>query len=125
MEATSLYRLGGSDYMAGGLTTEDGRQAARALVSAGVDLLDISGGLCGSQPPDWDGQSQGYFVPLAAAIRADVHVPVVVAGGITDPHVADRFIREQQVDLVAIGRALLANPDWAFEARAALSIEND
>jgi NADPH2 dehydrogenase len=116
-----LYRLGANDYMVGGLTAEDGRQAARALVAAGVDLLDISGGLGGSQPPDWDRQSQGYFVPMAAAIRAEVNVPVVVAGGITDPRAADRFIREQQVDLVAIGRAMLANPDWASEARDVLS----
>jgi 2,4-dienoyl-CoA reductase-like NADH-dependent reductase (Old Yellow Enzyme family) len=76
-------------------------------VAAGVDVLDISGGFCGAQPPDWDEQSQGYFVPMAAAIRAETDVPVVVAGGITDPHAADRFIREGHVDLVAIGRAML------------------
>jgi NADPH2 dehydrogenase len=115
-----LYRLGANDFMPGGLTEEEGRQAAKALVAAGVDLLDISGGLSGSQPPDWDEESQGYFVPMAAAIRAEVDVPVVVAGGITDPRAADRFIRARQVDLVAIGRAMLTNPDWASEARAEL-----
>ncbi len=120
-----LYRLGANDYMAGGLTAEAGRQAAKALAAAGVDLLDISGGLGGSQPPDWDRQSQGYFVPMAAAIRAEANVPVVVAGGITDPRAADRFIREQQVDLVAIGRAMLANPDWASEARTVLSGQDE
>ena len=115
-----LYRLGANDYMVGGLTAEDGQQVAKALVAAGVDLLDISGGLCGSQTPDWDRQNQGYFVPAAAAIRSMVDVPVVVAGGITDPYAADRFIREHQVDLVAIGRAMLTNPDWASDARAML-----
>ena len=115
-----LYRLGATDFMEGGLTAEDGRQAARVLVGFGVDLVDISGGLCGSQTPGWDGTSQGYFVPMAAAIRAEIGVPVVVAGGITDPRAADRFIREGHVDLVAIGRAMLTNPDWTAEARAAL-----
>ena len=116
-----LYRLGASDYMPGGLTPDDGCQVARTLVAAGVDLLDVSGGLCGSQTPDWDRKSQGYFVPIAAAVRSAASVPVVVAGGITDPRAADRFIREQQVDLVAIGRAMLTNPDWVLDARAALS----
>jgi len=112
-----LYRLGANDYMPGGITAEEGCQTAKLLVAAGVDLLDISGGLCGAQPPDWDNQSQGYFVPMAATIRAETNVPVVVAGGITDSDAANRFIREGQVDLVAIGRAMLTNPEWAAEAR--------
>ncbi len=116
-----LYRLGANDYMPGGLTAQEGHQTAKSLVAAGVDLLDVSGGLCGAQPPDWDGQSQGYFVPMAAAIGSEINVPVVVAGGITDPYAADRFIREGQVDLVAIGREMLTNPEWATEARAALT----
>lgn len=119
-----LYRLGANDYMAGGLTAEEGRQVAKSLVATGVDLLDISGGLCGAQTPDWDQQSQGYFVPMAAAIRDEINVPVVVAGGITESLAADRFIREGHIDLVAIGRAMLANPNWATEARVAL-VESD
>lgn len=115
-----LYRLGASDYMEGGLTLEEGKQAAVALTEAGVDMLDISGGLCGSGLPGWDEVSQGYFVPMAAEIQAAVDVPVVVAGGITKPEFADRVIREGKVDLVAIGRAMLDNPDWAAEAREIL-----
>ncbi len=116
-----LYRLGGSDYMPGGLTEAEGQQAAQALVAAGVDLLDVSGGLCDAALPGWDGQSQGYFVPLAAGIKAAVKVPVIAVGGITDPVFADRVVRSGQVDLVGIGRAMLKNPDWASEARAALA----
>lgn len=116
-----LYRLGANDFMPGGLTADEGLQTAKALVAVGVDVLDISGGLCGAQTPDWDEQSQGYFVPMAAAIRAEIAQPVIVAGGITDPHAADRFVREGQVDLVAIGRAMLTNAEWATEARAQLA----
>lgn len=116
-----LYRLGASDYMDGGLTAEEGRQAARALVAAGVDVLDISGGLCGSQLPGWDKVSQGYYVPLAAAIRREIDAPVIAVGGITDPRAADRFVREGSADLIAIGRAMASDPDWAARARAALA----
>ncbi len=57
---------------------------------------------------------------MAAEIRAGVDVPVVVAGGITAPEFADRIISEGTVDLVAIGRAMLENPDWAADARRIL-----
>ena len=115
-----LYRLGASDFLPGGLTEAEGQEAARALVAAGVEMLDVTGGMCDSEPPGWDGKSQGYFVPLAAGIKAAVSAPVIAVGGITDPAYADQVIRSGQADLVAIGRAMLKNPDWATEAYAAL-----
>lgn len=120
-DALLLYRLGASDFRPGGLTADEGCQAGKALAEAGIDLLDISGGLCGSQTPGWDGKSQGYFVPLASAVRAAAGIPVIVVGGITDPHAADRFIRDDLVDLVAVGRAIRSNPNWVEEAKTALS----
>ena len=57
---------------------------------------------------------------MAAAIQAAVDVPVIVAGGITDPVAADSYVREGQVDLIAIGRAMLSNADWASNAREVL-----
>jgi 2,4-dienoyl-CoA reductase-like NADH-dependent reductase (Old Yellow Enzyme family) len=115
-----LYRLGADDLVPGGLTQAEGCQAAHSLAAAGVDVLDVSGGLGGDEPPGWDGVSQGYFVPMAAAVRAAAGVPVIGVGGIKDPRAADRIIRAGQVDLVAVGRAMLTNPHWAAEARAAL-----
>jgi NADPH2 dehydrogenase len=115
-----LYRLGAQDYESGGLTAQEGRQVAKALVAAGVDLLDVSAGL-GNPPSGWDDMPQGYFLPLAADIRAEVDVPVVVAGGIVDPRFADRVIRDGTVDLIAVGRGMLTNPEWAAEARKALT----
>jgi NADPH2 dehydrogenase len=117
-----MYRLGACDYLDGGLSESDGLQAAKTLVAAGVDILDVSGGLCGSQMPGWDKTSQGYFVPLAAAVRAEVDVPVIGVGGITDPRAADDFIQSGQVDLVAIGRAMLTDANWIDGARAALGL---
>lgn len=109
-------RFGADDRMPGGLTTEDARRAAPALVEAGVDVLDLSGGLCGAR---LDGG--GFFVYLAEAVKPAVHVPVLVTGGLGDPVLANAVIAEGKADLVGIGRALLADPEWALKAQAALS----
>jgi 2,4-dienoyl-CoA reductase-like NADH-dependent reductase (Old Yellow Enzyme family) len=58
-----LYRLGIEDMMPGGLTLEEGVRAAALIAEAGIDILDISGGLIGSRPPGLRGP--GYFVPQA------------------------------------------------------------
>lgn len=117
-DAVLMYRLGADDGIPGGLTIEDGKYAARRLVEAGVDILDISGGLAGSGR-DRE-KRQGYFAPLSSAIKRVVDVPVIVTGGITDPEVADEIVRDGKADLVGVGRALLKDPGWAEKARKVL-----
>ena len=84
--------------------------AAPRLEQAGADVIDVSGGLCGSRPARLS--EQGYFVPLAQSIKAKVAVPVIGVGNITEPEYADAIVREGRVDMVAIGRRLLSNPDF-------------
>ena len=108
-----FYRLGVTDFMPGGLTLEEGTAIAALLVDAGVDLMDISAGITG------DGKErteQGYFVYLAEAVKRVVEAPVVGVGSITEPHFADQIVREGRVDMVAVGRAMLSNPNWAADA---------
>ncbi|MCR4398105.1 MAG: NADH:flavin oxidoreductase [Firmicutes bacterium] len=107
-----LYRLGAWDGMKGGLTLGDVLPAARALVDAGVDVLDVSGGFCGSSPEFLQGV-QGYFVPLAASLRKETPAPVICTGGITEPEFADRLVRYERADLVGVGRPQLEDPRWA------------
>lgn len=113
-----FYRLGSDDMMTGGITIQDSRALAIELVKAGVDLIDVSGGLVGSRP---DYLPPGYFVPQAHAIKKVTNVPVIAVGGIKTPELADSIIREGKADLVAIGRALLADPKWAVKAASALN----
>ena len=110
-----MYRFGASDFMQGGLALDEAKQIAPILVEAGICMLDISGGLCGSRPKDLGGMP-GFFVPLAQSIKAVVDVPVIAVGGISDPVFANSVITEDKADLVAVGRALLKNPNWAREA---------
>jgi 2,4-dienoyl-CoA reductase-like NADH-dependent reductase (Old Yellow Enzyme family) len=109
-----FYRLGADDFTPGGLTPEEGRQAAVSLAEAGIDCIDVSGGLIGTGRDRFT--DQGFFVPLAEGIKRAANIPVIGVGNIRDADYADRVVREKRIDLVAIGRALLENPGWAEEA---------
>jgi 2,4-dienoyl-CoA reductase-like NADH-dependent reductase (Old Yellow Enzyme family) len=110
-----LYRLGADDLALNGTQIEDAQQFAAKLAATGVDIIDVSGGLCGGMPPSLQ-TMQGYFIPQARQIKQKVNVPVIGVGGITDPVFADRVIQDKQVDLVAVGRAQRQDPDWAAKA---------
>jgi 2,4-dienoyl-CoA reductase-like NADH-dependent reductase (Old Yellow Enzyme family) len=117
-----LYRLGASDGDGRGVTIEEMQTFAQRLVRAGVNIVDVSGGLIGDAPDNMT--EQGFFLPLAEKIKQAVQAPVIGVGGIKDPAFADRAIREGRVDLVAVGRALLADPDWAISAKRTLDMNS-
>lgn len=115
-----LYRLGADDLDPNGVSVADSISFASKLVHAGVDILDVSGGICGSRPPQLNG-TQGFFIPQAHQIKTHVTVPVIGVGGIIDPGFANTLIIDKKVDLVAVGRALLTAPHWAEQALLKLS----
>jgi NADPH2 dehydrogenase len=108
-------RLGVHDERRGGLTLPAACWTASQLARAGAALIDVSGGLAGSDDP---GRGPGYFVAYAEAVKDVVDVPVMVAGGIADPHMADLIVRSRRTDIVGIGRAMLEDPDWTRKAAA-------
>jgi NADPH2 dehydrogenase len=114
-----LYRLGSDDLAPYGTHTEDSIVFAQKLEELGVDILDVSGGMCGSEPRQLR-QIKGYFVPQAADIKKAVGVPVIGVGGITEPELADKLVSEGKVDLVAVGRAFWSDSQWAEKAIDAL-----
>ena len=103
-------RLGGADYLPGGSTEEDAAEACRLLAAEGIDLLDISGGMCGfiraghSEP--------GYFGSMTAKIKAGVSVPVLLTGGVSRPEEAEELLLAGKADLIGVGRALFRDPHW-------------
>ncbi len=115
-----FIRLGAHDELSDGLQLDAAVQASVAVVAAGVDLVDVSGGLQGSRAAAAVARGPGWFVPYSRAIRAAVDVPVLVTGGITDPVHADSVVRSGGADLIGIGRAMLSDPDWARTALAQL-----
>jgi len=114
-----LYRLGSDDLSPYGTHVEDAVVFSKKLVAAGVDVLDVSGGMCGSNPKQFK-NVEGYFVSQAVTVKQEVDVPVVGVGGITNPEFADRLVREGKVDLVAVGRALWRDVQWAQNAMTCL-----
>ena len=111
-------RMNGSDYMPGGTTVDMARQTAALLVEAGADMIGVSGGAYGSYPvivPPYD-QPRGCNVPLAAAIKEAVKVPVSVAGRLDDPLIADGVLVSGKADLIAVARGLLADPELPNKA---------
>lgn len=107
-------RLGVEDMLPNGLMLSEGVQMASLLAEAGVDVLDVTGGMGGAIKPGVT--EQGFFIPEAEAIKKIVNVPVIGVGGIVTPEFADGVIRKERVDLVAVGRAMLKDPLWAIKA---------
>ncbi len=114
-EAQLWYRLGADDRNPRGNSTEDAAKMARMLVDSGVEVVDVSGGVCGSRPTGLSGP--GYFAYAAQAVKDVVDVPVVAVGGIRTPEDAERILSEWNIDLVAVGRALLEDPEWGRKAQ--------
>ncbi len=114
-----LYRVGSDDLAPMGTHIEEAIVFAKKLQEAGVDILDISGGMCGSEPKQLQ-HIKGYFIPQATAVKAQVNVPVIGVGGIKEASFADELVREGRVDLVAVGRALWHDNEWAQKAAKVL-----
>jgi 2,4-dienoyl-CoA reductase-like NADH-dependent reductase (Old Yellow Enzyme family) len=110
-----LYRLGSDDLAPMGTQIGDAIAFAGKLQAAGVDILDVSGGMCGSEPKQLQ-HIAGYFIPQANAVKMAVGVPVIGVGGIKEAKFADELVREGKVDLVAVGRALWHDNEWGHKA---------
>lgn len=113
------FRLNGADYVSGGLTVAQTGRIAQALEEAGADLISVTAGLYETPHkliPPLD-TPLGTHLDLAAEIRAGVSVPVIGVGRIIDPAQAELALKWGRADLVALGRALLADPAWPSKAR--------
>jgi 2,4-dienoyl-CoA reductase-like NADH-dependent reductase (Old Yellow Enzyme family) len=117
-----LVRLSATDYVGEeGWTLDDAIAFAKELKLRGVDMIDVSGG--GSSPKQKPELKPGYQVPFAEAIRKAAGIPTIAVGLITRPEQADAIIREGKADAIAIARALLNDPSWAWRAADALGAE--
>lgn len=106
----------------GGIDEADAVQFAQWLVEDGVDMLHVAqanhtGNMADTIPP-MGVQPYGFFVKIAGDIKKAVNVPVSAVGRIVDAEMAARVIESGMADMVAMGRPLLADPDWGTKIAA-------
>lgn len=112
-----LVRINGNDFMEGGIGRHDMQIFAEYLVATGVDALCVNVGWHEAQVPQIVTKvPRGVFAYMAHEIKKRVDVPVIASHRINDPQTARRLIGEGYCDMVALGRALIADPDFPRKA---------
>ena len=113
-----FYRMGFSDMVPGGLEKADAVEFAKLIASEGLDLLSLTGGWHEAPVPMITMDvPRGAFLPEYTPFKRALSIPVAGANRINRPEVAERALERGQVDMVAVGRALLADPDWVEKSR--------
>ncbi len=112
-----VYRLSVEDFFPGGLPYSEGRQIAIWAAEAAADALHVTAGHYRSLPsaqvvlppmtlPD------ATFLDFAADVKKHVRVPVIAVGRLGDPAIAEAAVATGKTDFVALGRTLIADPQW-------------
>ena len=114
-------RITGSDWIPGGITPQEAGIFARELREIGFDYVCVSSG--GISPQARVEVAPGYQVPFAAAVKKTSGIAVQAVGMIVDPHQAEAIVAEGRADCVALARAFLDDPRWAWRAADALGAE--
>lgn len=111
-------RLSATEWVEGGFSTDEAVIVARALKEIGVAYICASSGgnLAKAQVPF----APLYQVPLAERIRREAGIPTRAVGLITEPEQAEAIVEEGKADMVALARAVLADPRWPWRAAAEL-----
>ena len=109
-------RISATDWAEGGIGGDEAAEIARAFRDAGCDLIDVSTG----QTVSWSRPVYGrmFQLPFADQIRNEAHVATMCVGSITSADQANTILAAGRADLVALGRAHLADPSFTLRAAA-------
>ena len=102
-------------------TLAESIELAKAFRAGGLDLLNVSIGF--STPDAEIPWAPAFMAPIAARIRREAKLPVASSWGIDKPADAERTVANEELDLVMVGRAHLANPCWPYQAALELKID--
>ena len=114
-----MVRISASEFIPGGLTLKDGQRIAWNLEKWGVDAIHVSGGTHETQEMELQPMAipRGCLVHLADGIKKLVRIPVATVGRIVEPLMAEEILQQGKADLITLGRALLADPEFPRKAR--------
>lgn len=111
--------LPGEEFEEKGRDLPEGVEAAKLLVFYGYDALDVDVGSYDawwwSHPPMY--QKKGLYMPYAKLVKENVDVPVLCAGRMDDPDMAEGAVNDGVCDIISLGRPLLADPDYVNKLR--------
>ena len=114
-------RITGTDWVEGGLTTDDAVEFAKGLKQEGLDYIDVSS--ANITPESRWPTDPGFNVPAAERVRRECGIPVRAVGMIVSAKQAEAIVAEGKADMVALARAFLDDPHWAWHAAQALDAE--
>ena len=121
-----IARISASEQVDGGLCLNDALRFSQQLVDWGVSAIHVVSGSACDTPP-W--YYQHMSLPnetneqLAAQIKARISVPTIVAGRLGNPERIEQIFRTGQVDMIALGRPLVTDPDLPRKMAAGRSDE--
>jgi len=118
-----LARISCDEYVNGGWGIEDSVELSGWLKESGVDLIDCSSG--GNSAEQDLSPFPGYQVRFANEIRRQVGIQTGAVGLITEPAQAEQTLRNNEADVIFLGRELLRNPYWPAKAREFLDSNRD
>jgi NADPH2 dehydrogenase len=114
-------RITGTDWIEGGLTVDDAVAMGKALKAAGIDYIDVSSA---NITPDsrWP-TDPGFNVPAAERVRRECGIAVRAVGMIAGAKQAEEIVATGNADMVALARAFLDDPHWAWHAAQTLGAD--
>jgi len=112
-------RLCGDEFLKGGFDLAQSIQVAKMLEANGVNAIEVSAGAHETgqvitAPPYYP---MGFLSPLSEGIKKAVGIPVGIVGRIHTPEVAEQLLEQGKADLIAVGRGLIADPEWPKKAQ--------
>ncbi|SNB69025.1 2,4-dienoyl-CoA reductase [Arboricoccus pini] len=113
-------RVSATDWVEGGWDCPQTVEFAKVLDTKGCDFIDVSSG--GNSPLQRIQVGLGYQLPFARAIKAAVQMKVMAVGMIIDGPQAEAILRDGDADMIALARAAMDDPHWAWHAARALGV---
>ena len=121
-----FFRISATDWIDGGWQVEDSIELAKRLKPLGVDLVDCSsGGIGGLDKQQKIPLGPAFQADLAQSLRREAGIMTMAVGLIWQASIANEIIASEKADLVALGREMLNNPNWALHAARELEVDSE
>ena len=108
-------KLNSADFQRGGFTEAESMRVLETLEEDGVDLVEISGGSYESRVmlDKVQNNREAFFLEYAKKARVEVHIPMMVTGGMRTRSLMQEALRSGALDLVGMARPFTNNPHIA------------